>query len=185
LEEMMRIIGSIVLLVGLLAFSACNQAGKSGAGGAVVTKADSKSAPAASKQKASAANRPTSVTLASGETLPVVGVVKLDSNPKAHSGEVAVMGLVETVLADRGAFTLVECGAEVGCKDGCCPAAKFPVVVPQDRFEGKLPELNQEVIVIGKLTPAETGYSFDVHEVRLEEAVLLKPRDPSSAPADA
>jgi hypothetical protein len=191
LEEMMKVIAVFVLLLGLAAFTACNKGGN--AAGAVVTKADSAqvaaSAPAdgvadqaeGEDHKESEEHKqvtlPASVQLASGASIPVVGVVKLDENPTAHKGQVAVMGLVETVLPDKHAFTLCDCTAEVGCKDGCCPAVKFPVNVPDDKFEGKLPEVSQQVTVIGTLTPGKTGYSFEIAEVRVGDATTITRKD--------
>ena len=201
----MKVIGVIVLLFGLAALTACNKGGNSGGAvvtkaGDAVAAADEHAghdhaegehhAGETAEEHASHAEGeehkegekhkevklPATVELASGETVPVVGVVKLDQEPTAYKGQVAVIGTVETVVADKHAFTLCDAGAEVGCKDGCCPASKFPVKVPVEEFDGKLPEVNQQVTVIGVLTPGETGYSFAVQEVRVGDETTIKPK---------
>ena len=221
----MKYFSILLLLAGILAFTACNKGGN--AGSAVVTKAGDAVASAdehaghshaegeehhegetaeehaghshaegehhegeTAEEHASHSDAeehkdvklPESVTLASGESVPVVGVVKLDEDPTAHKGQVAVIGLVETVYADRRTFTLCDATAEVGCKDGCCPASKFPASVPTEQYEGELPATNEQVTVIGELTPGKTGYSFKIQEVRKGDEVIIKQK-PESSPS--
>jgi hypothetical protein len=169
----MKHITSLILGMGLLALTACNPAAKSAPGGAIVTKAGDAKVVAAAPQ---AAPQVSEVKLASGQSVKVVQVAALDTNPSRFAGQVAIAGKVETVYADRGTFTLVDCAKMAGCKDNCCSKTAIPMSVPQDKFEGALPEANQEVIVIGTLTPAETGYSFDVQEVRVGAETVMKPK---------
>jgi len=182
----MKFVSTVLLLIGLLVFTACNK-GQSTAGGAVVNKAGSETVADAGDVHADGEEHkegeehkgppaPKSVTLASGETVPVVSVVKLDGDPKAYAGQVAVVGLVEEVYPERRTFTLCDNDAEVGCKDGCCPATKFPAAVPSEKFDGDLPAKSEQVIVIGKLTPGTTGYSFEITEVRKGSDVIIKPK---------
>jgi hypothetical protein len=192
----MKFVTFLVLLTGLLVFTACNKGGNTS--GAVVTrdvdtvaKADEHAGHShaegeehhegeAKEEEHKVVKLPESVTLASGESVPVVGVVKLDENPTAHQGQVAVIGLVETVYADRRSFTLCDATAEVGCKDGCCPASKFPASVPVEQYDGELPAASEQVTVIGELTPGKTGYSFKIHEVRKGDEVIIKEKTATS-----
>lgn len=160
--------GLILMLVALIAVSGCNKGAKSDAD-IVVRKAGD-----APKTEAKAqANRPANITLASGEIVKVIGVPDLDKDPAQYNGSIAIAGKVETVFADRGAFTLVDAEKMAGCSDACCSPTTVPLNVPSLEYQGELPGEGDQVIVIGKLTAEETGFSFDVLEVRKDNAPII------------
>jgi hypothetical protein len=167
----MKVLGLITLLLGLLALSACNKGGS--AGGAVVTKAETAVVASATPAEATATVQPTELTLASGQTVKVIEVAALDNKPEQYAGQIAIVGKVESVLTEKEAFTLSDVKKMPGCADDCCSQSVIPMKVPQAEYQGRLPEASQEVIVVGNLTAVETGYTFDVTEVRRGEEVLL------------
>jgi hypothetical protein len=176
---------SFIVIALVMALCACNQGAKSNPGGAVVTKAGEPAKTAEAVAPAEAEHKePSEVKLGSGQSVKVIEVAALDSNPNQYAGQIAISGKVEAVFADRGTFTLVDCGKMVGCADSCCSKTAIPMSVPETDYEGKLPEADQEVIVIGTLTPGETGYSFEVTEVRGGEQVLIS-RKSGAATQDA
>lgn len=124
------------------------------------------------------------LTLASGTQVPIVSVVQLDGDPKAHAGQIALEGRVMLTYADRGTFVLVDCSKEAGCTSGCCPEATLPIRLEMSNYEGKLPEPNINVMVVGTLSVEGEGYTINVAEVRSGEQVLLKQLAAAKTPTD-
>ncbi len=125
--------------------------------------------PAATAEPA-AAEPASSIQLADGTQVPVIAASVLDSDPKAHAGLVAISGEVSQVFAEKGTFMLKDCPKDDDCKTtdscSCCSTAEVPVRVELSAYDGGLPAVQQDVIVIAEVSPTETGYTLAVREVR-------------------
>jgi hypothetical protein len=174
----------IAVGLALLGLCSCNPSAKKDVSVSVETGAGKKLVMDVSPPAATPA--PESVTLASGESVPCVSVAALDVKPETHAGQLAIMGKVEAVYGERGAFTVVDCAKMTGCADDCCSKTAIPMSVPTTGYIGELPTVGDELIVVGTLTPGETGYSFEVVEVRRgEETIITKKLDQSGATKSA
>lgn len=165
---------TIIAMLALVVLAGCNKAPKSSAD-ISVTRDGAQSAATAHTAV------PESIELASGESVQLVQVARLDTNPAQFEGRVAIAGKVEEVFADRGAFSLADVAKMPGCSTSCCSQSTIPMQVPESAYEGELPAPGDELVVIGNLTPADTGFNFDVLEVRRGDATLIRSRDEAPA----
>jgi hypothetical protein len=176
----------IVVLLAICLLAACNKpqpadgtTSSAPAADAVASTppADSAAAPAETEHSAAGAALPSSVQLSDGSSVSVIAASVVDGDPKAHAGLVAIAGEVSQVYADRGTFMIKDCPKDEDCKTtdscSCCSSAEVPVRLSLSDYDGALPEVAQDVIVIAELQPTETGYTLAVREVRSGESTLL------------
>jgi len=116
------------------------------------------------------------LSLTSGDEAPIVSIAQFDAKPADFAGLIALEGKVAERFVDQFTFILVDCATEDGCGNDCCSKATVPIRLTRDRYEGELPALSDNVIVIGKLALTATGYDFDVVEVRRGDDLLLRRR---------
>ena len=132
-----------------------------------------------------ATTAPTAITLASGKSVPVVGVAALNQDPKAHSGLIAIDGTVGELYADKGRFMLVDCVTAAACEDpgcaGCGADMKVPVRFDVASVKGDLPAAKQRVFVVAEVTPTETGgFELKLQEIRTAEKTLCTAAAPAA-----
>ena len=183
---------SLAAMIGVLTVAACNKGGSTDSGdpaasaGLANTAAETAVAPAADTAApvAAEAAEPDSIALADGTPLPVIKASVLDSDYQAHVGLVAIAGEVAAVYADKGTFMLKDCPEDESCKTedncACCSEAQIPVRVAASVFDGALPAVAQEVIVIAEVSATAAGYNLDVREVRQGDQAILT-RKPDAA----
>lgn len=126
------------------------------------------------KPKAAA---PATIKLADGKKVPVVSVIALNADPKAHEGLIAIDGQVSEVFGDKGRFMLAAYGEGV-CTDesceGCAADQQVPVRYDKTKAKGVLPKKEQKVYVVAVIKSTETGgYTLDLREIRAGEKVLM------------
>lgn len=82
-----------------------------------------------------------------------LAVDKLAENPAASADrEVKVVGVVATVLPERGLFTIIDESEYDACKVVTCAHYEIPVA-----FAGQLPDVEQLVTVTGHLVQKQEG----------------------------
>ena len=136
-----------------------------------------------SEDKTAAANQASSRSCAPPD-VKVVGVDAVATNPKSHSGRVAIEGVVAQVSSKRGAFTMIDTAEFAQCGETGCALYNVPVFVPNGEFEGQLPKHEEAVLVIGEVEPLEKGYRFTVQEVkRRGQTILSRVKEPTAGQA--
>jgi cytochrome c-type biogenesis protein CcmE len=82
-----------------------------------------------------------------------LAVDQLAKNPAASADrEVSVVGVVATVLPERGLFTIIDQSEYDACKVVTCAHYEVPVA-----FVGQLPDVEQLVTVTGQLVQEQEG----------------------------
>ncbi len=107
------------------------------------------------------------------ETVPSIGVESLLRNQQAHSGRLAVEGVVVQCFEERGAFVVVDLDEFNSCGLDACTDAAMPIRIERDEFEGVLPVPGELITLIGDFESVDRGFQFELHEVHLGEAVIL------------
>jgi hypothetical protein len=197
-KQLTRILGLLMLIAALTALGACNQrtaAVPSHSAAAPAGIATPSAAPMTPRQPAAAgstslashaAAKPASASpaspsqaggtlqLASGERVPIIGVLQLNTDAKAHVGLVALEARVMLTDPQRSTVVLVDLAKGARCTTGCNPAATFPMHVVLENYQGGLPAANTQVLVIGRVSLAGDDFKLDVREVRQGDKVILK-----------
>lgn len=165
---------ALMVLFGLVLLGACNQAKESVDTGTRAATARPADIPAMDvKSSPSEPQARTMLTLASGEEVSVLSVGEFEQKLSGLSGLVAIAGRVKEAYPERGALILVDCANMAGCGDGCCPQAEVPVRMALSEYEGSLPAVDCDVIVVGDLTVRDAGYELAVREIRQGEEILI------------
>jgi hypothetical protein len=120
---------------------------------------------------------PATIKLADGKKVPIVTVLQLNADPKAHKGLIAIDGQVGEVFADKGRFMLAAYGEGV-CTDenceGCAADQQLPIRYDKAKITGKVPAKDQKVYVVAIVTPTETGgFTVELKEIRSGDKTIL------------
>jgi len=113
----------------------------------------------------------------SGSTTPQPVVVNVDdvaADPGAYSGIIAVSGVVSYVKSDNQVFGIIDTREYELCGVVTCAANQIPISVPLSIFSGELPEVEDEVLVYGKVVNSSDGYVLDVLRVERGSKIILK-----------
>jgi hypothetical protein len=98
--------------------------------------------------------------------LKVIAVASAFSEADQHEGKVGLEGKVVEVDAKEPSFVILTPNPPGSCQSECCAPKRFTVHVPKDKFAGKLPKKESQVVVVGNLKALTSGFDFKVLEVR-------------------
>ena len=118
-----------------------------------------------------------------GSNTDALEVNDLAADPLAYSGDIAVTGIVQEINAAESRIVLIDqieyetCGLFP-----CAGAGLLPLHLPLDgtstsagaQYEGALPQLEQLVIVHGRITGAAGDTEFDVDRIELSGKTILE-----------
>jgi len=116
---------------------------------------------------------PTTTTVADTTAAPKpVGVDAVVANPKAHSGPIAITGVVSRVFPKTGSFVLIDAEEYAACGElSCCPVT-LPIQTPTEEFTGELPQLKDTVVVLGEVTALKKGLKVTVTSVKKGDTII-------------
>ncbi len=118
----------------------------------------------------------TVVALAGCSTAAVdpVGVNAVMTDPGAYTGQIAITGIVQQVDKPSATVTMIDkieyetCGLTP-----CGSAGLLPIYLPAAQYDGGLPALEDQVVVIGEIKTTPKGAYFDVERLERNGSVLV------------
>jgi hypothetical protein len=105
--------------------------------------------------------------------LKVVAVAAAFEAPAEHAGRVGLEGTVVELETSEPAFVIVTPNPPGSCPSECCAPKRLTIRVPKATFKGKLPKVNDKLVVVGELKPLTVGFEFKPQEVQKGGKVLL------------
>ena len=126
----------------------------------------------------------TGITLAAcGESVEALAVNDVATDPTAYSGDIVVVGVVQEVDSAASSIVLIDEQEYETCGlFPCAGAGLMPLYLPTggDKTEsgaeyvGTLPDLEQTVVVYGRITGSGSDVSFDVDRIESSGKTLIE-----------
>ena len=104
----------------------------------------------------------------------IVNVDDFAADPGAYSGVIAISGVVSYIKPENAVFGIIDTREYELCGVVTCAANEIPISVPSSRFSGELPEVEDEVLVYGKIVNSADGYVLDALRVERGSKVIMK-----------
>ena len=124
------------------------------------------------------------ITLAAcGESVEALAVNDVAADPTAYSGDIAVVGVVQEVDSAASSIVLIDEQEYETCGlFPCAGAGLMPLHLPTggDKTEtgaeyvGALPDLEQTVVVYGRISGSGSDVSFDVDRIEASGKTLIE-----------
>ncbi len=103
-----------------------------------------------------------------------VGVNAVMTDPGAYTGQIAITGVVQQVDKPSATITMIDKTEYETCGlTPCGSAGLLPIYLPAAQYDGSLPALKDQVVVIGEIKTTPQGAYFDVERLERNGSVLV------------
>lgn len=121
----------------------------------------------------------------SGQAASAIGVNALAADPLAFKGEITVKAIVQQVNAEAGYIQVIDVDEYASCGlTPCNSAGIIPLFLPTQGaptsagslYDGQLPALEDEVLVVGEIKGEGSNLVFDVSRIIRGSSTLIEKR---------